>query len=181
MGRMEPIDPAWSLDRRAQIEGWPFRCGGAGAFERPELNELRDIWRLRAMGKPVPTRPDFDARTLKPFLRNITILERVFMDQSSWRYRVRLAGSTIVDTVGDHTGRFIEEYLPTEVVPRWTAIYDAAIASTKPLRIVAEFMLPRLNFLCGEALIAPLADQAGNISLVIGCIYFHPKLTLPTN
>jgi hypothetical protein len=59
---------------------------------------------------------------------------------------------------------------------RWSAIYDAAIVSARPLRIVVEFALPRMNFLSGEALIAPLADQAGDISFLIGCVYFKPKL-----
>lgn len=175
MGHMEPIDLAWSLDRRAQLEKWPFRCDDGRAFERHELNELRDIWCSLANGRAAPSRGDFDARTLKPFLRNITILERVRIDPTTWRYRVRLAGSTIAEIVGDHTGKFLEEYLPAEVIPRWTAAYDAGIASPRPLRLVAEFILPRMNYLCGEALLAPLADQGGAVSMIIGCIYFKPK------
>lgn len=175
---MEPIDPAWSLDHRAQLEGWPFRCDSDRPFERPELNELRAMWCALAEGKRAPSRADLDARRLKPFLRNITILERVFTDPESWRYRVRLAGSNLVETAGDHTAKFLEEYLPGEIVPRWQATYDAAIASCRPLRIVANFELPRLSFLSGEALVAPLRDQQGELSLILGCVYFKPK-TVP--
>jgi hypothetical protein len=172
---MEQMDPASALDRRAQLERWPFRCDADREFERPELNELHGIWRGMAKDNRSPARADFDARTLKPFLRNITILERVIIDSGRWRYRVRLTGSAIADIAGDHTGRFIEDYLPEEFVSRWTAVYDAAIGSTRPLRVVTEFALPHMNFLCGEALVAPLSDQSGNNALVLGCIYFRPK------
>src|SRR5579863_7391155 len=175
MGQPAPIDPAWALDRKALTEGWPFRCDSALNFSRHELNEMRDLWFSLAANKHAPARADFDARRLKPFLRNITIIERVYIDAAHWRYRVRLSGSAVADAVGDHTGRFLEEYLPPEAVPRWTATYDAAIDGGRPLRLTAEFIMPRIDHLSGEAFVAPLCDTEGKLTLVIGCIYFKPK------
>jgi hypothetical protein len=175
MGQLQPIDAAWALDRKARLEGWPFRCDSTLEFERPELNTLRDLWRALAEGKPAPSRADFDARTLKPYLRNIMIIERVSIGPGRWRYRTRLAGTALAEMIDDPTGKFLEEYLPLELVPRWAATYDTVLESGRPLRLIADFELPQLAFLRGEALVAPLADRNARLTLVFGCIYFRPK------
>jgi hypothetical protein len=175
MGQIAPIDPAWALDRKALSEGWPFRADSALDFERPELNEMRDIWWSLAAGRGVPSRTDFNARRLQPFLRNITIVERVFTEASGWRYRTRLTGAEVAEFVGNHIGKFLEEYLPADAVPRWTATYDAALDGGQPMRLTASFTLPHLDYLTGEAFLAPIADLAGGLTLIIGCIYFKPK------
>jgi len=178
MGRLEPIDPAWALNRRAQAEGWPFRCDSALEFERPELNALCGIWRSIAAGKGVPSRADFDARTLKPFLRNIAIVERVFFDAGKSRYRSRLTGSAIVEVAGENTGHFLDEHIPPEFLPRWTNAYDAVLDSGTPMRFVSDFRVPQLVYLDGESLAAPLANAHGNIALVLTSTYFKPKRSL---
>jgi len=175
MGQLKPIDAAWELERKAKLEGWPFRCDATLEFERPELNEVRDLWRSLAAGKLAPARTDFDARTLKPYLRDITILERVFIAPGSWRYRTRLTGTALAEVIGDLTGKFLEEHLPLELVPRWTSAYDAVLNGGQPLRLVADFELPQLTYLRGEALIAPLTDRDGKLTLVFSCAYFKPR------
>jgi hypothetical protein len=178
MGQLKPVDTARELDRKARLEGWPLRCDGTLEFERTELKELRDLWRSLAAGKIAPSRTDFDARTLKPFLRNIRITERVFTGPGSWRYRTRLAGTAVSETIGDATGKFLEEQFAPEFVPRWASVYDATLDGGQPLRLTGEFEQPELAFLCGEALTAPLVDNNGKLTLVLGCMYFRPKPSL---
>lgn len=175
MGLLEANNAAWELERKARAEGWPFRCDATLDFGRRELNALRDLWQARAEGKAAPSRADFDARTLKPYLRHIMIIERVFLGPNRWRYRTRLAGTAVTEIIGDPTGKFLEEQLPLELVPRWTSAYDTVLDSAQPLRLVTDFELPQLSFLRGEALMAPLADSSGRLTLVFGCIYFAPK------
>lgn len=175
MGLPEPINAAWELDRRARAEGWPFRCDATLDFGRRELNALRDLWRARAQGKRAPSRADFDARALKPYLRHILIIERVFVGPARWRYRTRLAGTAITEIIGDPTGKFLEDQLPHEFLPRWTSAYDTVLDGAEPVRLLVDFELPQLSFLRGEALVAPLADRNGQLTLVFGCIYFAPK------
>jgi len=177
MGQLKPINAAWELDRKAKREGWPFHCDAALEFERAELNALRDLWRSLAAEKAVPSRADFDARTLKPYLKNILIIERVVTGPQRWRYRTRLSGTAVTDVLGDFTGKFIEEQVPLELVPRWTAIYDAILDSGQPLRLVADFELPQLAYLRGEGLIAPLTDRDGKPTLILSCAYFKPRPT----
>jgi len=175
MGQLKPIDAAWELDRKAKQEGWPFRCDSLLEFQRAELNEMRDLYRSLAAGKAAPSRADFDARTLKPYLRHIAIIERVFIAPRRWRYRTRLTGTAVTEITGDPTGQFLEEQLPLELVPRWTSVYDTTLDGGQPIRLVAEFALPQMTYLRGEGFFAPLADNEGKLNLVISCAYFQPK------
>lgn len=175
MRRLEMIDPAYALDRRAVAEGWPFHCDSKLEFERPELNRLRDIWHAVADTAGVPARTDFDARTLKPFLRNISILERVFVDSDKWRYRIRLMGSAIAEIAGDSTGHFLDQQLAPEFLRIWTNAHDAVLDGGMPMRFVSDFRVPQLSYLDGESMLTPLADAHGRLTLILSCLYFTPK------
>jgi hypothetical protein len=181
MGAMKTDDPASALNRKSKAQGWPFHFDAALRFERRELNALRDLWLARAADRTAPSRADLGARMLKPYLPNITISERIFVEHGKWRYRTRLSGSTIAETVGDHTGKYLEEQLPADSLPRWTAAYDAVLDGAIPLRLVSDFSVPCLNYLTGEIFIAPLADERGKLSLVIGCMYVRPRIVGSVN
>ncbi|MEJ0044700.1 MAG: hypothetical protein WDM81_21870 [Rhizomicrobium sp.] len=57
-------------------------------FDCPELNAIRDVWAEKAeAGGGLPSRADFDARTLKPFLRNVSIVERATHPSGRPSYR----------------------------------------------------------------------------------------------
>jgi hypothetical protein len=175
MERPEGIDPALALNRHAQVKNWPLRCDSALSFERPELNAVRDIWRSLAAGKNVPPRTDFDARTLKPYLRNISIIERVPVDAAKWRYRYRLMGTAITEVAGENTGHFLDERIPPKLLPRWTSAFDAVLDNDMPMRFVADFQVRPLDYLHGEAFAAPLADERGETTLILTCLYLKAR------
>ncbi len=124
MDRPASPDPADAVNAFAAEQGWPFRASSVLAFERPELNQLRDLWHEKAAGRPMPHRSDFDLRSLKPVLPNIVILQRVH-DSDRWRYRIRLMGSELVRLMGEGTGRFLDQAIAPESLPRWLAVYEA--------------------------------------------------------
>jgi hypothetical protein len=171
-------DPALALNVRAKAEGWPIRCDSALCFERPELNALRDIWLSLAARERTPSRSKLDARTLKPFLRNIMIVERVYVDAATWRYRMRFEGSSIVEVAGESTGRFMDECHPPELLPLAAAPYDAVLDQGAPMRLVADLRTRRLDHLTAECLIAPLADARGETTLALRGAYFRPKAAI---
>lgn len=153
-----------------------FHCDATLAFEHEELHALRQIWQMRAEGRRAPSRVDFDARILKPYLRNMLIVERVFVDSITRRYRARLAGSAIVELIGELTGKFLDETLPRELLARWFDVYDDVLDSGLPMRVVCDFRSPQLSYLCGETLLAPLADTRSELTLALSCVYFAPKV-----
>ncbi len=91
-------------------------------FDAPELNALRDVWSLKAKAAGgLPSRADFDARTLKPFLRHVSIVERA-THPSGWpSYRFRFYGSALAQRFGEQTGQFIEMSIPPDRLKRWVA------------------------------------------------------------
>lgn len=166
------IDPAEAVNALAERQGWPFRCSMEMTFARPELNRLRDVWYEKAARRPIPYRSDFDPRTLKPVLRNIVIVERV-CGHGRTRLRLRLIGSEISALFGEHTGRHLDEAVPPALLPRWETIYDAVLDSGRPLRVVSNYDHPRVNYLSGESLIAPMLDAGGNPTMLLICAYFR--------
>ncbi len=169
-------DPADAVNAAAERAGWPLRCTSLLEFERPELNLLRDIWRAKAEGDAVPFRAAFDARDLKPVLRCLSILQRV-NDSGRPRYRMRLMGSDIVARFGEGTGRFLDQDIPPEILPRWTLAYDTVLQSARPLRFLSRFAVPKVSYLAGESFVAPLRDAAGAVTMVLTGLYFRSKVS----
>ncbi|MBI3675888.1 MAG: PAS domain-containing protein [Proteobacteria bacterium] len=175
MGLVE-LDPADAMNAQAISENWPFYCFSTLEFEQPELNLLRDVWFKKRGGGKIPLRSALDARALKPVLSHLTILERV-KDGDRLRYRVRLTGSAIARLSGENTGRFLDEVIPAELLPRWTVPYDVVLKALRPLRFVSHFAFEKINYLDGESFIAPLLDADSKASIVMSVVYFKSRAT----
>jgi PAS domain-containing protein len=159
----------------ALVEDEGLRFDSVLAFDRRELNDLRDIWKHKAKVRGFATRADFDARTLKPYMRNITILDVVPQEDGSRRYRYRFFGTSIVQVFGEQTGHFIEEFIPPDKMARWTAGHDLVVLSGRPLRFKINYNSPHINYLSSESLVMPLGDESGTVVMLMCCLYFGPK------
>jgi len=159
------------------VEDEAFRFDATLEFDRAELNRLRDIWKEKAAARGFATRADFDARTMKPFMRNVSILDVVAQSDGRRRYRYRYFGSSIVEVFGEQTGHFIEEFIPPDKMARWTAGHDLVVLSGRPLRFRIAYNSPHINYLSSESLVLPLGDDQGTINMLLCCIYFGPKRT----
>lgn len=178
MDRNLAADPVDAVNAYAAAQGWPFRGSSSLEFDRPELNILREVWFEKAAGRPLPYRSDFDARALKPVLPNLAIMQRVFND-GRWRYHIRLMGSALVHLMGEGTGRFLDEAIPARALPRWHALYDAAVDAGIPLRFIAQYEAHRIDYLVSESLQAPVLDPEGNPTMLLSCAYFQSKTSAP--
>ena len=164
-----------ALNAQAARLGWPVRASSALQFDRAELNHLRDVWFEKAAGRPMPYRSDFDLRALKSNLTNIVILQRE-PDAGRHRYRIRFVGSEIVRQMGrDATGAYLDACVPPEVLPRWLAVYDAAMEAGVPLRFLAHYELQHIDHLISESLQAPMLDDRGVPMMLLSCAYFQSK------
>jgi hypothetical protein len=157
---------AAAYNAKAASEGWPALCDASLSFRRPELTALVNIWREKAGTNGIPRRQDISHRSLSSLLARIAIYQRV--EGSERRYRVRLIGTLLAQALGgDLTGRFLDESVPTQFLPRWQTALDAAIAARAPLRFVTCGTLDR-SYLAGEYFEAPLLSDNGEADLVIG-------------
>src|SRR6266481_7226172 len=172
--RME--DPAKLLNMRSQREGWAMRSDTELIFDAPELNALRDIWNEKAtLARGLPSRADFDARTLKPFLRHVSIVERAVNPAGRSSYRFRFYGSDLAQRFGEQTGQFIEMSVPLDRLPRWIAAYDAVLDAGGPMRFLSYFEIPRISYLNGESFSAPLSNGGRKPNTILAATYFTPK------
>lgn len=167
-------DPTGAVNAYAAAQGWPFRSTTVLEFDRPELNRLRDIWFDKAAGNPIPYRHDFDARALKPVLRNVVILEHLKND-GRWCYRIRLMGSELARLMGEKTGRLLEECVPPAVLPVWLTAFDTVMEAKVPLRFVTRYQTEPISYLTSESFNVPMLNAEGSPTLLLSCAYFQVK------
>jgi hypothetical protein len=161
----------------ALIEDEYFRFFTELEFERPELNRLREIWLEKSKAKGSATRAAFDARTLKPYLRNMLILDAVEQDNGTRRYRYRYMGSSLVEVFGEQTHRFVDDFIPPDKMARWTAGHDLIVLSGRALRFVVNYTSPQINYLGSEGIFFPLVDDNEHVVQIMGFNYMNPRKT----
>jgi len=153
------------FNAEADVAGWPMRCDAVCNFAEKKLENLYDLWRGKADGG-VPSRAKLDMRTLRPYARNIAIMERV-EKPGGHSYRFRLFGSELALIFGEHTGHLLDEMVLPSVLPGWVAFYDMVLATRAPLSLVNFFRKEATGFLKGELFAAPLCDNTGDIRFVL--------------
>lgn len=152
-----------------------FRFDVVLEFEQRELNALTEIWAQKSEGKSFVTRADFDARTVKPYMRNLFILDVVRQPDSSRRYRYRYMGSALVEVFGEQTGRYLDEFIPAKKLVRWTAAHDLIVMSKRPMRFLVNYASPQISFLKGECLMLPLYKDEDTVDMIMGFNYINAK------
>jgi hypothetical protein len=149
MATAPSIDVADAINAKARAFGLQFHCDTDLDFDQPELDALRGAWRGSAA--------------------------RLTFPNGISRYRVEYAGANFTNVLGDQTGRFIDEWVPATLLPRWIGLFDAVLGGGIPLRITTRFEFPALAYASGEMFIAPLADETGKTNLVIMGVYLKPR------
>ena len=144
-------------------------------FETPALNAVREIWRHRNEKKGYVARADFDARTLKPFLRNLSILDVVERKAERRRYRYRYMGSAIVDIFGEQTGRYLDEFISSDRIAAWTTHHDLVVDKKIPLRFVVNYTTPRIDYKSSESLLLPLSETGDTVGMLMAFVYFRAR------
>jgi hypothetical protein len=161
----------------AAQRGWAGLCYSDLAFERCELAAVAALWHAKAEGRAIPPRSDFDARVLKPYLTNMTILERVADAAGQRRFRARLHGTGLARFAGDSTGRFLEEQIPGLLCEGYHALYSFVLDEARPARVLWDYQIPAISYLKGESFVAPLSARDGSASLLLSVTYTRAKET----
>ncbi|HWA92414.1 MAG TPA: PAS domain-containing protein [Rhizomicrobium sp.] len=169
-------DPT-ALNALADAKGWYFRCDPKLGFARPELAALTALWREKAGAASPPPREAFDMRSLKPFVRNVALMER-HGGETAPRFRFRLFGSSLSMMFGEHTGQFLDEMVPPVLLANWTAIYNMIVRYGAPVRVFNRKLEPLLN---GEIFGAPLAPDAEGRAMVMASAFVALKEAMPSS
>lgn len=164
----QPLSASDRFNALSVAERWHTQCDATLGFENERLAALLGIWRGAAKDA-LPRREDFTARMLAKHLRHLTFVER-----QDGRYRFRLFGSALAEMTGDWTGKFLDEAVPAQFRPSWTATYDATIETRAPLRFTARFRASHLDHVMAETFVAPLADDGGAASGLMISVAYSP-------
>lgn len=160
-------------------DGWTLCADSALNFSAPELHALNAIWKAKSVAaNGLPAREDFDAPTLRPFLRHVSIVERATHPAGHQSFCYRFYGSALTQRFGEQTGQFIEMSIPYDRIERWVRTYETVLESGFPARLLASFEIPRVSYLNGESFCAPLANGGRKPSALLLCTYFTPRVEL---
>lgn len=167
-------DPAPALNARAEREGWSIACDTKLAFDQPELCAMRDVWRAHCRPGHLPAREDFTLQTLKPFLKEILIVE-VVNAPTGRRYLHRLVGSNTAARIGELTGKYLDEALPEPIFRKTVFFFDAVFENRCPMRILTDFDIRSVNHLRGETFAAPLAADGVRPNMLLAVFAFMQR------
>ncbi|HEY0105246.1 MAG TPA: PAS domain-containing protein [Rhizomicrobium sp.] len=162
------------FNARAQSRGWFCRVAPVGDFDRPELTAVHALWCDKSAGAPMPARAALSARVMKPWMPNMSLLERV-AEGGRVRYRVRLHGSRLARYNGDKSGKFLDESISPIDAEAYAAVYDLIVATGRPLRLTIEYRVPQISFLTGESFVAPLSRPESDTPLILSVTYTRPR------
>jgi hypothetical protein len=163
-----------AINAKARDAGWTFVLGLACDLAHPSLVAAHALWREKAAGRAMPMRSDMTARAMKPFLTNMSLLERIETERGR-RFRVRLHGSTLARYSGDTTGKFLEDFVAPERVGAYLGIYDAVLQLRVPLRVVSQYQAPEIDYLVGESFVAPLGVPASATPQILSVTYARAR------
>ena len=166
-------DTIKALNRRAAQEKWYYFCDPELRFDDSYHDALLDLWRAKAVGRPMPRRSDITPRELKDVLRNIVVFERVSHNPS--RYRWRLIGTNLTEMAGDNTGKMFEDTLPPDHVARWIECYDLVLSGGQPLRFLGRVHLKGREYLDADNLYVPLANDHDEPTYAMALCRYTPR------
>jgi hypothetical protein len=169
-------NPIAELQTQAKTAGWGVEVDPTLAFERVELKQLHDLWKLKSIEKNrLPERGDLDARLLKPFLRNLTIMEHVPGEDGKPHFKFRLQGMALVQYFGEQTGRMLEDSVSPDIVDAWNTGYYAVLKARRPIRTLTYFQMESVDYITGENFSVALGNGDQESTNVLTVTYFSPR------
>ncbi len=159
------------LNTLAREEGWPILCDASCRFTNSKLTAVAKIWHDKAAGQSIPFRKDMTARLMQPFMPMLSFYERVG-EAGERRYRARLTGTAIVEITTEMSGRFLDEIIAPDYLPRWNAIGDAVLEQGSPVRVLSRCDSFNKSYIVGEFFCAALRAEDGTVSRILTAASF---------
>jgi len=132
--------------------------------DNPILQDLWSYWAARRGTRRMPCRADIDPMAIPHLLPHLLLIE--MMEDS--RFRVRLAGTAIVESYGEElTGRFVDElFTPAR---RAVALrhYVLAFDSARPIAACNRYTNVRGTELAASRVILPLSEDGESVNMLL--------------
>jgi len=143
------------------------------AFQNKETAALYDAWRRLGGDKGIiPFRRDFDPRDHVALLPHMFVIEAT--DEPEPRFRYRLVGTNIVETLGrDATGIWIDDLYKD--APEVIEGFKIILHSGRPVRTYGKLTWLEKDFLSYESGTFPLLTDDGRIGRFVGLTIYSPS------
>jgi hypothetical protein len=170
---MNVIAAAKAFNQRAINNNWHMACDPTLAFTDSWYTDMLDIWRQKAGDRKMPARSQMTPRDLKPYLRNIFLVQRE--EDGMPRYRWRLIGTSVTEIVGHLTGKLFDDTIPPEHLQRWNGVCDMILESEQPWRFLGRVHIKGREYLKAEHLYMPLSNDNDIPSFVLALCRYTPR------
>jgi len=136
----------------------------------PRLRAFYDYWRGRAPDGLLPGRQHIDPLDIPALLPDLVLFD-VVESGGALRFRVRVAGGTLVELVGgtNPTGRFIDEFVAQNRRDTLNAAYASVVRDRNAHFWESQLWTPGREFVRVQRLALPLARDGQAVDMVIGC------------
>ncbi|HZB93004.1 MAG TPA: PAS domain-containing protein [Stellaceae bacterium] len=158
--------PPVAQDRGATLHGLSFVVDPPDV-QTPVLRSVLDYWKEKRQERPLPRRSDIDPLELKPYLRQLFLID--VLPGAEFRYR--LIGSEITERYGrNSTGKTVHEvYAAIPEIARWlTTMLLAVVGAARPVLAVGPLTAIGKAHIFSESLHLPLADSSGGVGTIFG-------------
>jgi hypothetical protein len=165
------LEAADRFNRAARESGWPLICDPYCHFTDVRLRKAMTIWMEQANGF-VPYRRDLTVRILQPFVSQLSIYERIARPDGNIRWKVRLMGTEVALTTTEMTGKFLDEVLKPEFMPRWDLTGETVLRQGGPLRFLRRTDSFGKRYIVCEDFAAPLLNDKGEAVITMSISSF---------
>jgi hypothetical protein len=142
------------------------------AFQNRETAALHEAWRRLGGNRGTPYRRDFDPRDHVALLPHMFVIEAT--DDPEPRFRYRLVGTNIVETIGrDATGTWVDDLYKD--APEVVEGFRALLQKGRPVRTFGKLTWVGKDFLSYESGIFPLLTDDGRIGRFVGLTIYSPS------
>jgi hypothetical protein len=152
------------FNQTAHANGWPVLCDPYCRFIDPKLNDAAQLWREKAQSG-IPYRHDMTVRLLQPFVSQLSIYERQRLPDGATRWKARLMGTDVALAMAEMSGKYIDEVLKPEFLPRWKLTGETLLEHGGPLRFLRRVDSFGKRYMVGEDFAAPLLNDRGQMEI----------------
>jgi hypothetical protein len=147
---------------------------------RPELANLYEVWQQAGREGRLPSRADIGPEALKPWLRNVALID---VERAPLRFRRRLVGTKIVDYHGaDRTGQYLSERESETIDSRFYEDYVACATRGIAVHRAERSCDAAGNTIRWERVLLPLARNGRDPDMILVGLYrdvLHRRPSLP--
>jgi hypothetical protein len=136
-------------------------------FRDPALATALKVWREHAETTGIPKRRDLTPRIMQSFLKKVALFERIDQPFGTHRFRARLTGQEFTLAYAEMSGKFLDEVVPAKALMRWTLLGNFVLSWGRPLRYLTVTEAFNRDNSVLEQLMAPLLDDAGNVTQIL--------------